>query len=321
MPSRGTRLGLALMLLAGLGGCTQAPEYDLVLPGGRVMDPASGLDSVRNVGITGGKIAAISAEPLRGEQSCTWRARWWHRGSSTSTPTVRPPATWRSGAGRGDHRARARGRGLSGRHHGTRARAGKAPINFGATVSHIAARFWVFNGVKVGHWPTNPGSGQEAGPMPAAANAAGQRRPGRGARRGHPRGPRRRRPGGRFRDQLHPGRRAVRNQACSRVAAERQAPVFVHTRAFGIGADPGGDRRGARHRGFAPRGPRRKQRRRRSPRGLALIDSVRAAGQDVTTEVYPYTAASTLIESAIFNPGLAAEPQDRLRRSRLGEDR
>jgi dihydroorotase len=39
------------------------------------------------------------------------------------------------------------------------------------------------------------------------------------------------------------------------------------------------------------------------PQALALIDSVRAAGQDVTTEVYPYTAASTMLESALFNPG------------------
>jgi hypothetical protein len=31
---------------------------------------------------------------------------------------------------------------------------------------------------------------------------------------------------------------------------------------------------------------------------LALIDSSRAAGMDVTTEVYPYTAASTMLESA-----------------------
>ena len=42
------------------------------------------------------------------------------------------------------------------------------------------------------------------------------------------------------------------------------------------------------------------------PDVLALIDSSRAAGLDVTTEVYPYTAASTLIESAVFNPGWQA---------------
>src|SRR5688572_30319940 len=43
-----------------------ALEYDLVLQGGRVIDPESGLDGVRNVGIQAGKIAAVSASPLKG---------------------------------------------------------------------------------------------------------------------------------------------------------------------------------------------------------------------------------------------------------------
>src|SRR5688500_10488925 len=43
-----------------------AVEHDLVIDGGRVMDPESGLDAVRSVGISGGRIAAVSAGPLRG---------------------------------------------------------------------------------------------------------------------------------------------------------------------------------------------------------------------------------------------------------------
>ncbi len=39
------------------------------------------------------------------------------------------------------------------------------------------------------------------------------------------------------------------------------------------------------------------------PEVLKQIDENRAAGMDLTTEVYPYTAASTVIESAMFNPG------------------
>ena len=38
-----------------------AQQYDLVLEGGRVMDPETGLDAVRNVGIRDGKIVRISA--------------------------------------------------------------------------------------------------------------------------------------------------------------------------------------------------------------------------------------------------------------------
>ena len=34
--------------------------YDLVIAGGRCVDPETGLDAVRNVGIKGGRIAAIS---------------------------------------------------------------------------------------------------------------------------------------------------------------------------------------------------------------------------------------------------------------------
>lgn len=44
------------------------PEFDLVLSGGRVMDPETGLDAIRNVGISGNKIAAISKSALRGKK-------------------------------------------------------------------------------------------------------------------------------------------------------------------------------------------------------------------------------------------------------------
>ncbi|MGB5509621.1 MAG: D-glutamate deacylase, partial [Robiginitalea sp.] len=44
------------------------PEFDLVLSGGRVMDPETGLDAIRNVGISGDKIAAISTGALRGKR-------------------------------------------------------------------------------------------------------------------------------------------------------------------------------------------------------------------------------------------------------------
>lgn len=40
--------------------------YDLVLANGRVIDPESDLDAVRNVGITGGSVAALSEEKLHG---------------------------------------------------------------------------------------------------------------------------------------------------------------------------------------------------------------------------------------------------------------
>jgi N-acyl-D-glutamate deacylase len=46
-----------------------APPYDLVLVGGRVVDPASGLDAIRNVGVRDGTIAAVTSEPLVGART------------------------------------------------------------------------------------------------------------------------------------------------------------------------------------------------------------------------------------------------------------
>jgi dihydroorotase len=42
---------------------------------------------------------------------------------------------------------------------------------------------------------------------------------------------------------------------------------------------------------------------RQTPRLLSMIDGARARGLDVTTELYPYTAASTYLQSALFDPG------------------
>src|SRR5690348_11944082 len=46
--------------------CTRESSYDLVVANGRVIDPESKLDAVRNVGIRGGRIESISESPLTG---------------------------------------------------------------------------------------------------------------------------------------------------------------------------------------------------------------------------------------------------------------
>jgi len=47
----------------------QAQDYDLVILNGRVMDPESGLDAVRNVGIKNGKILDITATEIKGKET------------------------------------------------------------------------------------------------------------------------------------------------------------------------------------------------------------------------------------------------------------
>ena len=47
----------------------QRPVYDRVILGGRVMDPESGLDAPRNIGIRGGTIAVITPARLAGRDT------------------------------------------------------------------------------------------------------------------------------------------------------------------------------------------------------------------------------------------------------------
>lgn len=62
--------GLALLLAAAAPGAVDASEpFDLVVAGGRVVDPASGTDAVRNIGIRGGVIVTVTREPLTGRRT------------------------------------------------------------------------------------------------------------------------------------------------------------------------------------------------------------------------------------------------------------
>lgn len=62
------RGGCLAAMLAVTPAVAQDARYDIVIKGGRVVDPASGRDEVADVGITGGTIAAISTTPLTGKR-------------------------------------------------------------------------------------------------------------------------------------------------------------------------------------------------------------------------------------------------------------
>src|SRR5438128_12370685 len=71
------RLATACALAAVLGPLARlapraaagAEQYDLVLAGGRVLDPETGLDATRNVGIRERRIAAVTVEPLEARET------------------------------------------------------------------------------------------------------------------------------------------------------------------------------------------------------------------------------------------------------------
>ena len=61
------RLGVLLSLLALnliMGLPAVATDYDVVINNGRVMDPETMFDDIANVGITKGRIVAISKQPI-----------------------------------------------------------------------------------------------------------------------------------------------------------------------------------------------------------------------------------------------------------------
>ena len=64
---------LALWLVFQLG-CVSAQStanaaYDRVILGGHVIDPESGLDAIRNIGLRDGRIAVITTAAIRGRDT------------------------------------------------------------------------------------------------------------------------------------------------------------------------------------------------------------------------------------------------------------
>ena len=53
------------LLLGGLSASAQE-RFDVVIQGGQVVDPETGLNAIRNVGVRGDRIASVSIGPLSG---------------------------------------------------------------------------------------------------------------------------------------------------------------------------------------------------------------------------------------------------------------
>lgn len=62
-------IAAATMALAVMTGVASAVEYDVVILNGRVMDPETKLDDVRNVGIKGDRIVKITEEKITGKKT------------------------------------------------------------------------------------------------------------------------------------------------------------------------------------------------------------------------------------------------------------
>ena len=79
----------------------ESGPYDLVIAGGRVIDPETGLDGKRHVGIKGGASPPSPRRNSRARRPCRPMAMSWLRASSICMPTVSscPPPGCRPSTG------------------------------------------------------------------------------------------------------------------------------------------------------------------------------------------------------------------------------
>ena len=301
----------ALTHLLAPSPLTAQPPHDIVLSGGRVMDPETGFDAVRNVGIHAGEIAAISESPLAGTlvldvtglvvapgfidlhaHGQTNRANQFQARDGVTTALelesgVALPAAYLARRGEG------------------------AILNFGATVSHMSVRpramparahavqqalaFAADDPERALRELSSVGSAARYDPVspedyPAlrTALADGLAAGALGIGMAH---------------QYYPGANHEEILEVFKFAAGEGATIHTHVRNMGIDA-----MQEVLANAVATGAPLHIVHVNSSSLSrigpiLDLIGGIRSRGFDVTTEAYPYTAASTGLLSALFDPG------------------
>ena len=297
-----TKTILPFLFLAFAAAAQSAPQYDVVLEGGRVMDPQTGVDGVRNVGIRDGKIARISAEPLTGRRVVHAAGLIVAPGFIDLHQHGQDLASERVKAFDGVTTALEMEIGAPDVAQFLKAKEGRSLIHYGAAASHVAARALSFGTPLAGDDilpKSGPATNQPATPeqidsmrqrLRAELDAGGL-----GLGMGI---------------QYTPGATRLEVIDMFRVAAERKLPVYTHVRSAGR-LEPGSSVESVNEviGAAAISGASlhivhiNSSCARDSLECLAMIEGARARGLDVTTEAYPYIAGMTAINSALFNPG------------------
>jgi N-acyl-D-aspartate/D-glutamate deacylase len=288
-----------LLSVALLASGLSAQTYDIVIANGRVIDPESKLDAIRNVGISGGAIRAVSESPLQGRTTVDARGLVVAPGFIDLHSHGQDAENYRYKAADGVTTALELEVGVGDVDAWYAERAGRALINYGASAGHIPQRIRLMNDPSP-FLPSGPAAHRAATPSEIEQMK-------RGLRHGLERG------------GVGAGFGVMYTEAASyweilemfRVAGEFHAPSFVHMRYAGA-LEPGGVRGlselltaslvggGPLHlvhlNSMSLRLPVFQQM-------IQMIEEARKHGLDVTTEAYPYTASQTRIESAIFDEG------------------
>src|SRR6266571_3954919 len=138
-------LAAVLALTAGSGASNGTESYDVVVANGRVMDPESRLDAVRNVGVRGGKIVVISTAPLEGKQTIDARSLVVAPGFIDLHQHGQDAENYAAKAADGVTTALELEVGVADVDGWYSEREGKALINFGASAGHVPVRMAVMH--------------------------------------------------------------------------------------------------------------------------------------------------------------------------------
>jgi N-acyl-D-aspartate/D-glutamate deacylase len=309
LPSTTRRLGLfgaaiAVVVVTAVSADQPAQSYDLVIANGRVMDPESGLDAVRHVGIRGGTIAAISETPLAGTRVIDATGHVVAPGFVDLHEHGQQDESYRMMVRDGVTSAFELEVGTANVAAWYAAREGGQIVNYGVSIGHIPARMKVLEDPGKGLLPAGiGGSGTASDAQMAAMELILREGLAQGAVAMG------------FGSAYTPGAPMSEIERMFRVAAEGGVSAHIHMRGGLAGLHE-------TIKAAAAAGARLHIVHVNSSAGnqidefLAAIQAARDAGQDVTTEAYPYGAGMTEIQSAPFDDW-ATWPDERFAQHQL----
>jgi N-acyl-D-aspartate/D-glutamate deacylase len=285
------RKTLLVLVAFALSSCSSV-TYDLVVQGGRVMDPETGLDAVRNVGIQGGEIIVLTEDAISGKETLNADGRIVAPGFIDLHQHGDSPEVYRAKIYDGVTSALELELGVEDVAAWYAEREGKTSLNFGATISHTDSRRLAMGGKLSksrlsGDWAVEPMSAEQIETLKKRlSDGLDQGAVGIGMLIAYT-----------------PGTTVEELDAVFSVSKAHNAAAYVHMRTNDSDisnleevlapAERHGTQLHIVHLNSSGRD--------RAPDYLARIRAAQAEGIDITTESYPYNRGSTYIDSHAFD--------------------
>jgi dihydroorotase len=276
-------------------------QYDRVILGGRVIDPESNLDAVRNIGLSDGRIAAITTDTIRGRETIDARGLVVAPGFIDVHSHGTTDETYRMQSLDGVTTTLELELGTSDVDGWYRARADGQRINYGVSIGHIKVRMTVM-GDSGDFMPVDRGAYGDAS---AAQIREVFDRVEIGLREG----------------AICIGAGFPYTPAATReellgvfgIAARTKTPVHVHItpgvdglrEVLALARETGAPLQVVHLNSSALS---------ETPAMIEMIEAALADGQDVTAEAYPYTAGMTEIQSATIQDSYKSASDERFAR-------